>query len=134
MTKSILEKYYQKGWLKCGSQKISAEERLFAGYVFYKSYVLSHVLSVGVIDFEKPHVDGGLRFNPVEGKFLLRDKFLKAYRTIDISCRQIVQTVVLENKALAVSKNDLPLVKAMLCAGLDGLVSYYISESKNDQK
>ena len=77
MKKSILEKYYQRGWLKYGNKNISAEERLCAGYVFYQSYIKSHVLSVGVIDFVKPHVDGGVRFNPIEGKFVLKDKFLK---------------------------------------------------------
>lgn len=134
MTKSVLEKYYQKGWLKYGNKEISAEERFFAGYVFYQSYVKSHVLSVGVIDFGKPHVDGGMRFNPIEGKFFLRDKFLKACQAIDQNCRQVVQTVVLENKDVIKRRNDMPIIKMMLCGGLDGLVSYYIKESGQHEK
>jgi len=134
MKKSILEKYYQKGWLNFGKKEISAEERLCAGYVFYKSYVQSHVLSVGVIDFEKPAVDGGVRSNSVEAKFGLRDGFLKAYLAMPENCRRIAQKVILENKALRARKNDEGLYKEMLCAALDGLTGYYMKARRQDEK
>ena len=134
MRKSVLEKYYQKGWLKCGQRGISAEERLCAGYVLYKSYVRSHVSSVGVVDLEKPAVDGGVRFNSVEGKIGLRDDFLKAYRQIPKNCRQIAEIVVLQNKTVQAQRHDVPLIKAMLCAALDGLANYYLTRVQADEK
>jgi len=129
MEKSVLEKYYQKGWLKKGNTNLSAEERLYAGYVFYKSYVKSHVLSVGVIDFEKPAVDGGVLFNSVESKIGLRDYFLRAYETVPKNLRPLLEIVILKNQPLEVPKNDLPLFKAMLCGGLDALAIFYMKEA-----
>ena len=134
MKKSVLEKYYQKGWLKKGNKNVSAEERLCAGYVFYKSYVTSHVLSVGVVDLEKPAVDGGVRFNSVEGKIGQKESFLKAYQQIPKNCRQIVEIVVLQNKTVQAQRHDVPLLKAMLCAALDGLVNYYLTRVQADEK
>lgn len=134
MVKSALEKYYQKGWLKFGKKEISAEERLSAGYMFYRSYAQSHVLSVGVIDFERPAVGGGMRANAVEAKVEFREFFLRAYRAMPEYCRWIAQKVILENKALRAGKNDERLYKEMLCAALDGLASYYMKAGREDEK
>ena len=129
MKKSVLEKYYRNGWLKKGDQKVSAEERLYAGYVFYQSYAKSHVLSVGVIDFERPAVDGGVRFNSVESKVGLRDYFLRAFEAIPKNLRPLIEIVILKNQPLEVQKNDLPLFKTMLCKALDALAIFYMKEA-----
>ena len=90
-----------------------------------------YVLSVGVIDFEKLAVDGGMRFNSVEGKMWLRDDYLRACRAIPKNSRAIVQTVILQNRMLDVKKNDLPVIKAMLCAALDALAIFYMRETSH---
>jgi len=132
MKKCVLEQYYKEGWLQYGNAKLRPEDRLYAGYVFYKSYMKSHVLSVGVSCFEVPKKDSVNRLNAVEAGLCRREEFLNAYEHIPRLSRPVVEEIVLENKVIHARKHDRCFVADLLCAGLDALALYYISASKKN--
>jgi len=129
MEKTILEKWYRKGWLKYGLKTFNALDRLTAGRIFYRDYITSRIFSVGVIDHERPAVDGGIFKNTVESKLAAKDKFLKAYKLVPLKYRPMVEKIVLENKDIDKIPNKTE--KKTLCEALDFLVCYY-AEKKNE--
>ena len=136
MVKSVLEKYYQKKWLECRCSVFSAQERLWAGYRFFNSYVQSHSMSFGVVDFTKPFVDGGRFENSLESNLKEKEKFLKAYRSIPLECRKTIEMIVLDNKEPKATRHDLIFLRQMLCTALDALVVFYagLKEGKDEQQ
>ena len=126
MTRSVLEKWYQKGRLKYGSQQLSAEERLCAGRVFYQSYINSHIISVGVSDWMRARLDGGVRLSSVESLLGKKDVFLKAYQQIPKNARFVVERIVLENKDICARRGDMKIWVELICSALDSLAFYYI--------
>lgn len=137
MQKSVLERYYQRGWLKYGFKLFSQEDRLRAGQRFYMIYTKSHLLSVGVVDFLKPFVDGGLKGNLNENRLMGNEKFLKILKKLSIEEREILEKVIVreevfDENALRKEKR-LRQIKKTLCRALDRLIFYYL-EDENDAK
>lgn len=137
MSKSVLEKYYRKGWLKYGFKLFRQEDRLNAGQRFYEAYAKSHVLSVGVVDFLKPFVDGGLKGNLNENRLIGNEAFLKILKKLSIEEREILEKVIIceeafDENALRKEKR-LGQIKKTLCRALDCLIFYYLEE-ENDAK
>ena len=136
MKKTILEKYYDKGWLKRGSGLYSAEDRLWAGRFFYADFEKSRVRSEGVRDMATPFVEGGLKVSSVESRLAAKDRFMKVCKCMDLGQRSLMMQVVIENKD-AVGKGVFAKeMKKRLCRALDCLVFYYAKkrESKNEER
>lgn len=128
MKETVLEKYAKKGWLKFGNKKFSSSDRLFIGRRFYGDYVKSHALSYGVVDLEKPRVDGRL-LNFSDEMIDMKDAFLKAYESVSKKYRPLISKVVLEDKELKFKKenyvHELEVTKENLCLALDELIFFY---------
>jgi len=128
MKKTVLRKYYEKGWLKYGLKNFSAHDRLLVGTLFYEDYMKSHVLSAGVLDVSKPLVDGGLKIGSVETNLVAKDKFMKAYQSIPKEKRWVIEIVIFKDCELKENLIAPKVLKKFLCEALDALIFYYLGK------
>lgn len=129
---TLIERYFEKGWLEFGDHRLTPEIRLEAADRLAADFYFSRFPQNSAIDWQKERVDGGL--NKCEPTAVLdaRDRFFKAIKAIPSEFWPVVQDVVLYetrpdiggatkamyNELLAVFKRD-------LCRGLDRLALHY---------
>lgn len=129
---SLIERYYEKGWLNHGDSRLTPEIRLEAADRLAADFYFSRFPQNSAIDWQKERVDGGLNKTEPAAVLDARDRFFKAIKSIPAEFWPVVQDVVLYetrpdiggatkamyNELLAVFKRD-------LCRGLDRLAFHY---------
>ena len=129
--KTVLRKYFEKGWLKYGNKLISAQDRLNAGNRFYADFYKAGIENFKVPDLAKPRVDGGNNKGTPDYVLDARARFNAAYKSMTIDGADLVMRVVCWNKGFGLKKrdtdynHDLEVSKDNLCKALDGLFVHY---------
>jgi hypothetical protein len=126
---TVLQKYFQKGWLKYGNRLISAQDRLNAANRFYADYYKAGIVDLRVPDLAKPRVDGGNNKGTPDYVLDARARFNAAYKALTIDGADLVMRVVCWDKQIKVNSNDwrhdIEIAKENLCKALDGLFIHY---------
>lgn len=132
MAQTQLEKYYDKGWLRFGNRRIYQAEKLSAGKRFQQDFYHSRIDTMTAINWAKEKVDTSLNAEVPPFVWDARNRFIKALRAIKKENLSAIQTVVLEDKPVAVEKEDASqyahdhaLAQHFLCCGLDDLAIHY---------
>ena len=137
MAYSLIETYYKKGWLKCGIQTFSAADRLMAAQKIHELYISLEDTSAGVVDLQKPRVDGGKIFDPTDRFFNTRPKFFSLWKKLPQKHRLLLETVVLKNRKPFLEKIDtqhLNQFKKDLNAALDCLIFAFLEQSGSKEE
>lgn len=133
---SLIERYYEKGWLNYGDRRLSPEIRLEAADRLAADFYFSRFQNASAVDWQKERVDGG--YNKPEPAAVLdaRGRFFRAIKEIPPEFWPAVQDVVLyerrpeiENNCLY--KSRLYMFKVDLCRGLDRLAWHYGARPSN---
>jgi hypothetical protein len=137
---SLLKKYFKQGWLarryyngKCFLQPYSAEDRLYAGEMFYRDFALwrrgthlTRAYDLIKVDVSKPF-GGGVECGAAA------ERFRRALRLVSKTSLPVVYKIVLEEEEISIDEkmsarerlyfND--EIKGLLCRGLDDLCGFY---------
>jgi len=132
----MIERYAKNGWLKHGAKMFGSGDRLWAARRLYFDYVKSRGGSVGVIDTERPKVDGGKKDFDLRGNSAARENFLKAFKVLNPLWQKMIEKIVLEDKELEILtldyKKNLAKAKKELSAALDCLILHYMAQDQKD--
>lgn len=130
--KTVLRKYFDKGWLKFGSRKITALDRLNVGNRFYADFYKSGIADFKIPDLGKPRVDGGNNKGTPDFVLDARARFNAAFQTLSGDQAKIVMRVVCYDKFIKVPnldyRHNIEVAKEKLCEGLDVLFFHYFGE------
>lgn len=133
MVDCIVKKYYRKGWLKYGLKDFSATDRFVAAMKLYTLYAQSRSLSQGVVNQEKPRVDGGYMLGFDELFLDKKESFMRVWYALPKDYRNFLDVVVLKDQRISESCfNDKKHVKKLLCAALDCLIVSFLHEEKRN--
>ena len=139
INKSVLDKYYEQGYLDLPGSKYCAEERKQAGEKLAQDYYLSHynnlkspILTVNIIPTTgESGMDVALFF---------QDRYINAVKHIPYEFWPVVRLVCIEDKELRGdgevdkntlrSKNSIFYKKMLLNLGLDRLFKFYSKKIK----
>ena len=126
---TVLQKYFQKGWLKFGNKLISAQDRLNAGNRFYADFYKAGIVDLRVPDLAKPRVDGGNNKGTPDNVLDARARFNAALLCLEKDQADVVMRVVCADKGLKVPsvdwRHNIEVAKENLCRALDGLFIHY---------
>ena len=139
--KTVLEKYFEKGYLDLPNSSFSAEDRKSVGEKLARDYYLGHFNSVKSVNLEDPIIKstGG---EGIEGFLYHQQRYLDAIKSLPYEFLDAVRIVCIEDKELS-SDSSIPLSgirnkynvyyqKMLLTLGLERLVKYYLKISKNN--
>ena len=134
MEKLLIEKYFEKGWLKFGNPQISADIKLMAGLRFYGDYLeAENKHSLGVQNYILERIDGGEKIAFQEKHLLKSGRFIKVLKKIPPQYKSVLIETVLENKERRFLKENyvhaLELFKENLCLALDCLFEIYVGKT-----
>ena len=132
---SLLERYYNKGWLDLGNERYSAKDRLSAAAKLREDYEMSRFFNATSTSYREK-VDGGNMTGILEIDVICeaRERYFAAIKTIPEEFLSVVKNVCLEGKEPKLP-SDLPERRKLelifslrrdLCRGLDRLVGYYL--------
>ncbi|MBO4284734.1 MAG: hypothetical protein J5895_00695 [Alphaproteobacteria bacterium] len=136
MTYSLIETYYKKGWLKCGDHTFSATDRFVAAQKIQQLYDSLEDISIGVVDLQKPRVDGGKIFDPADRYFDTRKAFLNLWKKLSQKHQMLLETIVLKNQKPYLEKIDAQHIRQLkknLNAALDCLIFAYSEQFDNKE-
>lgn len=127
---TVLQKYFEKGWLKFGDAQITAQDRLNAGNRFYADFYKAGIVDLRIPDLEKPRVDGGNDKRTPDFVLDARSRFNKAFLSLNPEHSYILWQIVCLDKPLklASGKNynhNLEVLKEEICKSLDALFYHY---------
>jgi len=139
--KSVLEKYFEKGYLHLSDSHYCDEDRKLAGIMLAKDYYLGNFNNLqskkfwytGIITSGESGRDNALFFN---------ERYLRAVKSIPEEFWHCVRTVCIEDKELIADKNIKPRTllekqniyhrKMLLSLGLDRLIKFYLHKNKKN--
>lgn len=141
LKKTVLDKYYECGYLDLPNSKYSAEERKNAGEMLAHDYYLAHynnvkspILYVHIIPTTG---DAGQ-----DASLFYQDRYLKAVKSIPYEFWPCVRQVCVEDKELTgedgvpkqslKNKNCVYYQKMLLNLGLDRLLDFYAKKIKKN--
>ncbi|MBQ8671483.1 MAG: hypothetical protein IJ525_03070 [Alphaproteobacteria bacterium] len=138
--KTVLEKYFEKGYLDLPNSQFSAEDRKKVGEKLAYDYYLSNLNHVRSVNLEMPRIkstgEGG-----IEGFLFHQQRYLNALKSIPYEFLEAVRIVCIEDRELGCdksvpksgikSKYNIYYRKMLLTLGLERLVKYYLKISKN---
>lgn len=137
--KSVLERYYDKGYLDLPKSCFSAEDRLRVGQRLAVDYYLGSsrgIKSIDVSDVNIPTTGESGR----ESAMFYRNRYLKAVQSIPHEFWPSVRRVCVEDKKLICdlpvdkntlkNKNDSYHQKMLLNLGLERLIEFYLKKNK----
>jgi len=137
--KTVLEKYFEKGYLDLPNSKFSAEDRKKVGEKLAYDYYMGNLSPVGSINLENPRIkstgEGG-----IEGFLFHQQRYLSAIKELPYEFLDAVRIVCIEDKELSNdrsvpmngirNKYNIYYQKMLLTLGLERLVKYYLKISK----
>lgn len=137
--KTVLERYYERGYLDLPSSCFSAEDRKRVGEMLAKDYYLGLPNRLKSIDLSSVNIPTTGEILP-EGIQFYRERYMEAMKAIPREFRAAVFRVCLEDKKLicdeAVDKNTLKNKnnsyhqKMLLNLGLERLIKFYLQKNK----
>jgi len=138
---TLLQKYFQKGWLKFGNRQISAQDRLNAGNRFYADFYKAGIVDLRIPNLEKPRVDGGNSKDTPDFVLEARERFNKAVLSLNPEQSFVLWQIVCLDKPVHLAKNNnyrhsIEVLKEEICKSLDVLFCHYWGkpETQNPHK
>ena len=136
--KSVLEKYYDLGYLSLFENKFSADDRLLAGKRIAFDYYManrSNLQSVKqyIVNIRTTGESGK------ESQLFYKERYLRAIKAIPREFWVPIRFVCVDDNELKDNKNpkssviykhNVYCLKALLCMGLDRLCEYYLKKMK----
>ena len=136
--KSVLEKYYDLGYLSLFEEKFSAADRLLAGKRIAFDYYMANRCNLQSIKQFVVNIsttgDSGR-----ESQLFYKERYFQAIRTIPKEFWAIVRFVCIDDNEIKDNKNpkgslgykhNVYCQKVFLCLGLDRLSEFYLQKSK----
>lgn len=137
--KTVLERYYNKGYLDLPNSCYSAEDRKRTGeqlaYDYYMGFP-EHLKSIDLSSVNIPTTGEKLS----EGSMFYRERYLRAMQTVPYEFWPAVRRVCIDDKKLicdeVVDKNSLKnknnsyYQKMLLNLGLERLIEFYLKKNK----
>ena len=132
---TVLQKYFEKGWLKFGDAFVTDAERLDAGNRLYADFYRAGIVDLRIPDLEKPRVDGGNAKGTPDFVLDARSRFNKAILDLTPEQSFIVWNLVCLDKPVFIKQNvnyrhNIEVLKEAICQSLDALHYHYFG--KND--
>lgn len=137
--KTVLERYYDKGYLDLPNSCYSAKDRKSVGERLALDYYLGQPQSIKSIDFSMVKISGGADVLP-ERRLLYRERYLKAMQAVPREFWPSVRRVCIEDKKLLCdevvdksslkNKNNSYYQKMLLNLGLERLIEFYLKKNK----
>jgi hypothetical protein len=137
--KTVLQKYFEKGYLDLPMSCYSAEDRKKAGELIAQDYFLGFKQQLKSIDFEAVNIRG-TGDNGQEGQMFHRDRYLNAMKSVPYEFWPSVRRVCIEDKKLICdkvvdknsikNKNNSYYQKMLLNLGLERLIEFYLKKNK----
>lgn len=135
---SLIERYFQKGWLEFGDKRLTGDIRLDSATRLASDFYYSRFPQAGATDYTKDRVDGGQNKTEPESVLIARDRFFKAMKSIPQEFRKLIRDIVLFEKRPLIAgmtkrqyDYNLHLMKVDLCRGLDRLACHYGARPTN---
>ena len=136
--KSVLEKYYDLGYLSLFENKFSADDRLLAGKRIAFDYYManrSNLQSVKqyIVNIRTTGESGK------ESQLFYKERYLRAIKAIPREFWVPIRFVCIDDNELKDNKNpkssviykhNVYCLKALLCMGLDRLCEYYLKKNE----
>lgn len=132
---TVLQKYFDGGWLKFGDKNITCYDRLNAGNRFYADFYKAGIVDLRIPDLEKPRVDGGNSKGVPEFVLDARERFNKAVLSLTPDQTFILWNIVCLDKPIRLTRSNdyrhnIEVLKEEICKSLDALFYHYWG--KND--
>ncbi len=134
---SVIEKYFDWGYLDLPDSKFSAADRLQAGQWLCRDFYLGNYNNMQSIQLGK--IPTGLRIGRDDALYY-RDSYIQAMKAIPSEFWPYVRKVCIEDKDLKpdkkiistslLSKQNSYHQKMLLCLGLERLVKFYLQKNK----
>lgn len=136
--KSVLEKYYDLGYLSLFEDKFSAEDRLAAGKRIAFDYYMANRNNLQSVKQFVVNIrttgDSGK-----ESQLYYKERYLRAIRAVPREFWVPIRYVCVDDKEIidkknpkgsATYKHNVYCLKVLLCLGLDRLSTYYLQKSE----
>lgn len=136
---TLLQKYFEDGWLKYGNAQITAQDRLNAGNRFYADFYKAGIVDLRIPDLSKPRVDGGNNKGTSDFVLDARSRFNKAFLSLNPEQSYIVWQIVCLDKPIVLKRkvkeyvHHLECLKEEICKSLDSLFIHYYGEPKQQR-
>lgn len=132
---TVLQKYFERGWLKFGDASITPQDRLNAGNRLYADFYKAGIVDLRIPDLSKPRVDGGNAKGTSDFVLDARERFNKAILALNPEQSYVIWQVVCLDKPInlpqnALYRHDIEVVKEEVCRGLDALFYHYWGKIK----
>ena len=138
---SVLQRYYQAGWLDFGNKRYTGEDRLNVGERLARDYYLSHFSDVKSLDLTQ-EVRGGVFL--LDNVLDSRHRYNQAMRAIPHEFWPLIRKVCIEDEELFDNDNFQEskrqklyasyLAKVDLSRGLDRLIEHYLHHKNTCQE
>lgn len=137
--KTVLERYYDKGYLDLPGSSFSAEDRKRVGERLASDYYLARENTLKSIDLSSVNIPTTGNSSR-ENAMFYRNRYLKAVQSIPHEFWPSVRQVCIEDKKLLselpidkktlLNKNNSYHQKMLLNLGLERLISFYLKKNK----
>lgn len=127
---TVLQKYFEDGWLKFGNDQISAQGRFDAGNRFYADFYKAGIVDLRIPDLSKPRVDGGNAKSEHDFVLDAKTRFNKAFMSLNPEQSYILWQIVCLDKPIKLKRTDeyrhgIEVLKEKICESLDALYVHY---------
>lgn len=128
---TVLQKYFEKGWLKYGNEQIGETGRMDAAGRFYGDFYKAGISDMRIPDISKPKVDGVSAFDVPDFVLAARARFNKACRALSSDFEDVVMKVVCFDEEISTpDRHTREVKKEYLCRGLDEIYFTYYGKMK----
>ena len=128
---TVLQKYFEKGWLKYGNEQIGEIGRMDAAGRFYGDFYKARISDMRIPDISKPKVDGMSSFDVPDFVLAARARFNKACKALSADFEDVVIKVVcLDQEIGCQDRHTREVKKEYLCRGLDEVYWAYYGKMK----
>ncbi|MBP5215502.1 MAG: hypothetical protein J6039_02980 [Alphaproteobacteria bacterium] len=136
---SVLEKYFERGYLDLCESKFSAEDRKRVGEMLFYDYYCGGMYNLKSCRLDGVNIPGTSELGN-ESKIFCRERYLRAVRSVPSEFWKAVRTVCIEdceltaeetkNKKSILGKYKIYCQKIMLNLGLNRLIKFYLQKNK----
>ena len=137
--KSVLEKYFDGGYLKLSDSNFSAEDRKKVGEQLAKDFYLGNYHNLQSVKLFADNIRSTGSYSREEALFY-KERYLNAIRAIPAEFWPAVRCVCIEDKELfsrpeipknsLLHKNNIYHQKMLLCLGLERFIKFYLQKNK----
>lgn len=136
---TVLQKYFDGGWLKFGDHDITPKDRLDVGNRLYEDFYKAGIVDLRIPNLETPRVDGGGSKDVPDFVLDARDRFNKAFLSLTPDQTYILFNVVCLDKPIRLMRSNdyrhnIEVLKEEVCKSLDALFYHYYGQPDAPQK